>query len=86
MTKQAVKIFLYPVAIEACEEGGFFADCPVLQGCHAEGETYAEAIENIEDVIRGHIKVRKERQEFISSIIVKNREKINVNLPILIRV
>jgi predicted RNase H-like HicB family nuclease len=27
----------------------------VLQGCHAEGESYAEVIENIEDVIKAHI-------------------------------
>jgi predicted RNase H-like HicB family nuclease len=53
--KKSLKIFLYPVVIEPCEEGGYFAYCPVLQGCHAEGESYAEVIENIEDVIKAYI-------------------------------
>jgi len=43
--------YLYPIIMEPCEEGGFFAKCPTLQGVHAEGETYAEALENIESVI-----------------------------------
>jgi len=40
------------VEVEPLDEGGFFAVCPDLQGCHAEGETIAEAIENVEDVAR----------------------------------
>ena len=44
--------YLYPIIIEPCEEGGFFAKCPALQGVHAEGETYSETLENIESVIR----------------------------------
>jgi len=77
---------LYSVVIEPCEEGGFFAFCPVLQGCHAEGETYAEVIENIEDVIKAHIETRKKHGEFVPSILLRNNEKINVNLPILVKV
>lgn len=85
MEKKTTKILLYPVVIEPCEEGGYFANCPVLQGCHAEGETYAEVIRNIEDVIKVHIEIRKKHKEFISSVVVKNRENINVNFPILVR-
>lgn len=83
--KKSIKILLYPVVIEACEEGGYFADCPLLQGCHAEGKTYAEVIENIEDVINLHIEVRKNHNEFIPHCIVKDRKNINIQLPILIR-
>jgi len=83
--KKTLKILLYPVIIEACEEGGYFADCPVLQGCHAEGETYAEVIENIEDVIKAHIEIRKRHKEFIPSVVIKDRKNISVNLPILVR-
>ncbi len=43
--------YLYPTIVEPCEEGGFFASCPSIQGAHAEGETYAEALENLESVI-----------------------------------
>ncbi|MBU2635331.1 type II toxin-antitoxin system HicB family antitoxin [Patescibacteria group bacterium] len=82
--EKSAKILLYPVVIESCEEGGFFANCLSLQGCHAEGESYSKVIENIEDVIKAHIEIRKKNGEFIPSVIVKDREKIDVNLPVLI--
>ncbi len=61
-SKQAVKVKsrLYPVMIERMEEGGYYAECPVFQGCHVEGDTYAEAIENMEDAI--HIFVESYRE------------------------
>jgi predicted RNase H-like HicB family nuclease len=83
--KKSLRILLYPVVIEPCEEGGYFADCPVLQGCHAEGETYAEVIENTEDVIKAHIEIRKKHGEFVPSVVLKDRKNININLPILVR-
>lgn len=86
MVKKAVKIFLYSVIIEPCREGGYFASCPVLQGCHAEGKTYAEVIENIEDVIKAHIEIRRKHKEFISGVTINSGSGINVNLPILIPV
>jgi len=46
------QIYLYPIKIEACEEGGFLARCPSLQGCYAEGKTIEEAVENLRDVIK----------------------------------
>ena len=49
-----------PVVVEALEEGGYYAECPILQGCHAEGNTYLEALENLEDAIRLHIQGRLE--------------------------
>jgi predicted RNase H-like HicB family nuclease len=47
-----MKSWLYPIIVERMEEGGFYAECPVFQGCHVEGDTYAEALENLEDAIR----------------------------------
>lgn len=32
-------------------EGGFFVDCPSLQGCHSQGESIQEALENIQEAI-----------------------------------
>ena len=84
MKKKSVKILLYPVSIEACEEGGFFADCSSFQGCHAEGGTYSEVIENIEDVIKAHIEIRKQHNEFVPSIVVEDKTKIDINFPILV--
>lgn len=47
-----MKKYLLKVEVEPLEEGGYLAICPDLQGCHAEGETVAEALYNLEDVAR----------------------------------
>lgn len=46
------QIYLYPITIESCEEGGFLAKCSALQGCYAEGKTIEEAVDNLKDVIK----------------------------------
>jgi predicted RNase H-like HicB family nuclease len=38
------------VLIESDE--GFSVSCPALKGCHSQGATKAEALENIRDAIR----------------------------------
>ena len=55
MTKLVV-----PVEIEPLEEGGYLAICQAIQGCHAEGETIAEALDNLEDVARILLELRRE--------------------------
>ena len=47
-----MKKYLLKVLVEPLEEGGYLASCPDLQGCHAQGDTIAEALENVEDVAR----------------------------------
>ncbi|VAW42833.1 hypothetical protein MNBD_CHLOROFLEXI01-4552 [hydrothermal vent metagenome] len=42
------------VLVESLEEGGYYAECPILPGCHVEGKNYWEALENLEDIIRIH--------------------------------
>ena len=49
-----------PVEIEALEEGGYLATCKAIQGCHAEGETVAEALDNLEDVARIILELMRE--------------------------
>ena len=49
------------VEVEPLEEGGYMAVCPELQGCHAVGETIAEAIEYVEDVARVIIELCMEK-------------------------
>ncbi len=82
MIKQSVRISIYPIVIEPCEEGGFFASCPVLQGCHADGETYGEAIDNIREVISMHIAARKKSKHPFSSVILKNPSEIKIELSV----
>jgi len=41
----------YRVVLIETEEG-VSASCPALKGCHSQGKTKAEALENIRDAIR----------------------------------
>lgn len=43
------------------EEGGFTVSCPALPGCHSQGETIEEALDNIRDAISGCIEVLNRR-------------------------
>lgn len=52
--------YLLPVKVQPLEEGGYLAICPDIQGCHAEGETVAEALEIVEDVARILLELRRE--------------------------
>ena len=40
------------------DENGYYAYCPELQGCYAQGDTYEDALENIRDAIRLHVEDR----------------------------
>ena len=43
----------YGIIIEKGEDFGFVSHCPAIPGCHSQGETMEEAIDNIKDAIRG---------------------------------
>lgn len=53
-----MKRYLMEVVVEKDKEG-YFAYCPLLQGCYTQGQTYEEAIENIKDAIRLHLEDRE---------------------------
>ena len=48
---------IYRVIIEKGEDFGYVAHCPAIPGCHSQGKTMEEAIENIKDAIRGCLSV-----------------------------
>ncbi|MHB1954186.1 MAG: type II toxin-antitoxin system HicB family antitoxin [Sulfobacillus sp.] len=51
-----LKVVIYPQ-----EDGpGFLAVCEELQGCHAEGQTIGEALDNVQDVARTLLALRQE--------------------------
>jgi len=41
--------------LEKEEEGGYHAFCPMLKGCHSQGDTFEETIENITEAIELYI-------------------------------
>ena len=50
----------YIVIIEKGEDFGYGGNCPAIPGCHSEGNTIEEAIENIKDAIKGCLSVLDE--------------------------
>lgn len=38
-------------------EYGYDVHCPVLPGCHSQGDTLEEAIENIKDAIKTYLRM-----------------------------
>ncbi|NLV45864.1 MAG: type II toxin-antitoxin system HicB family antitoxin [Candidatus Hydrogenedentes bacterium] len=45
----------YRILIEQDEDGVFISTCPALPGCISQGDTRAEAVENIKDAIEGYL-------------------------------
>lgn len=37
------------------DEDGYFAHMPAIKECYAQGDTYEEALSNIEDALRLHL-------------------------------
>jgi predicted RNase H-like HicB family nuclease len=42
----------FPILIEQDEDGIYIASCPNFKGCHTQGKTIDEVMENINVVIR----------------------------------
>ena len=54
---------VYRVILEKGEDFGYVVHCPAIPGCHSQGNTIEEAIENIKDAIKGCISVVDEEIE-----------------------
>lgn len=66
----------YRILIEQDENGFFVAECPSLPGCISQGNTRAEALNNIQDAIKGYIESLKKHDEPVPPAI--NEEIIEV--------
>ena len=44
----------YPIVVHQSEYG-YAVHCPLLQGCHSQGDTLEEAMENMKDAIRTYL-------------------------------
>lgn len=47
------------------EYKGFVAEVPTLPGCMSQGKTKKEVLENIQEAIRGYLKVVKKHNKII---------------------
>ena len=70
--------FQYTVVVEQDEDGVYISSCPALQGCHSQGDTYEEALENLKDAIRLHIEARQSLGEPIPVEVAVDRVEVNV--------
>jgi predicted RNase H-like HicB family nuclease len=50
----------FDVVLEQGETGVWIADVPSLPGCHTQGETREEALENVKDAIKLYLEVEGE--------------------------
>jgi predicted RNase H-like HicB family nuclease len=48
---------IYRVVIEKGEDFGYVSHCPAIPGCHSQGDTMEETIENIKDAIKACLEV-----------------------------
>ena len=53
----------YRILIEQDEDGVFVTECPSLPGCISQGKTSKEALENIQDAIKGYLISLKKHNE-----------------------
>ena len=60
MKAKPSSLVVIPVRVESLEEGGYLAISDAIQGCHAEGDTVAEALEDLEQVAAVLLEVQKE--------------------------
>jgi predicted RNase H-like HicB family nuclease len=51
----------FNVTIDRDEDGVFVVSCPAIPGCHSQGTTRDEALENIKEAIALCLEVRAER-------------------------
>jgi len=49
----------FTVILTKSEDGGFIAECPSLPGCFSQGETKAEALDNIREAIMLSLETRE---------------------------
>ena len=63
----------YTVIIEREESGDYHAFCPALRGCHSQGGSYEETVQNITEAVQLYVESLKAHSEPVPSenIIIK---------------
>lgn len=67
-TKHKSKTITVRVLIEQDEDGLFVVSAPSLPGCHTQGKTYEEALENIKKAISLCLEVAEENVSYKEKI------------------
>jgi len=66
------RVYEFDVVIVEDESGGYVAFVPSLPGCHTQGESIDEALENIKEAIELYLETLsdEEKEEFTSQRVV----------------
>lgn len=51
----------FDIILEKEEGGGYSVHCPLLKGCHSQGKTRQEAIDNIREAIHLYLEISHEK-------------------------
>ena len=69
--------YQFSVMVERDEDGVFISSCPAFQGCYSQGDTYEEALANLEDAIKLHIEARRALGEVIPLEVAIDRVEVD---------
>jgi len=70
----------FTAVVERDEDGVFISSCPALQGCHSQGDTYEEALENLKDALKVYLEAKLSLGEPIPVEIGVDRVEVNVEI------
>ena len=73
MTNSVQGIYNYTVIFEKEPDGGYHAFCPVLKGCHSQGNNFEEALVNITEAMELYIDSLLADQEPIPEVYSKHQ-------------
>ena len=70
--------YSFTAIVEQDEDGVFISSCPALPGCHSQGETYKEAIENLKEALQVYLEAKLSLGEPIPAEVGVDRVEVNV--------
>lgn len=76
------KVLNFKAILEQDEEGYFVASVPAIPGCHSQGKTYEEALENVKEVIELCLDVAKSDASYKAKIDFRDADKTSQFLGI----
>ena len=73
--------YRFTALVEQDEDGVFISSCPALPGCHSQGDTYDEAIENLKDALQLYLEAKLSFGEPIPVEVGSHLVEVNVEAP-----
>lgn len=80
--KEAMESKIFKVVLtQDPEDGGYIADVPTLKHCITYGQTVEEAMQNVQEILEGVLKVMQEHGDEIPD----DSDRIEYNLTVPVR-